>query len=102
PVTAELSEQNVDLLAAGLVGLALPAERRYARWTSLTFGLRLKPPVWPVAFAFGVPGLLALCAVAALNGVALLLVSHADRFFTGVLPFLSHGQASMEHVPRAP
>jgi hypothetical protein len=101
PVTAELSEQNVDLLAAGLVGLALAAERRHARWTWLTLGLALKPTVWPVAFAFGVPGLLALCAVAALNGVALLLVSHADRFFTGVLPFLSHGQASIEHVARA-
>lgn len=100
PVTAELSEQNVDLVAAGLVGLALGVERRPWRWALLFLGLALKPTVWPVAFAFGLPGLLVLCAVAALNGIALLLVAHADRFFTGVVPFLSHGQPAIEHVAR--
>jgi hypothetical protein len=101
PVTAELSEQNVDLIAAGLVGLALGAERSRSRWALLLLGLALKPTVWPVAFAFGLPGLVVLCAVAVLNGVVLLFVAHADRFFTGVIPFLSHGQPTIEHVARA-
>jgi hypothetical protein len=91
PVTGTLRVGDADLLAAGLIALAIAANGPgRAGYTFLA--MAVKPTAWYVFVVLGVPGLIGLSAAIGLNVLGLALIRDSGRFFHNVVPFLANGQ----------
>ncbi|MGO8904812.1 MAG: glycosyltransferase 87 family protein [Solirubrobacteraceae bacterium] len=94
PLTSEFNISDADLLAAGLIALAL-ATGGGRRAAFMCLAMAVKPTAWYVVAVLGVPGLIGLSAAVGLNLIGLAVVRDSGRFFENVIPFLAHGQ---QHV----
>jgi hypothetical protein len=91
PVMSELALGDADLLAAGLIAIALATSG--GKRAGCTFlALAVKPTAWYVFVVLGIPGLIGIGGAVMLNLLGFAVIKAPERFFNDVLPFLAKGQ----------